>query len=93
MSHVHEPSKTTDPDLHTFPHVLLTGLHELDLDYTHPTRVGDPTWAIDPSKHDAHDPRIDEFGNLKGGKFTTPSLIPCHLQHCSTQTCYQNSTH
>ena len=27
---------------------------------------GDPTWAPDPSQCDAHDPRIDEFGNFKG---------------------------
>ena len=61
--------KTTDADLNTFPHVLLTGPHEWDpsvLDYTHPTTSGDPTWAPDPSQHGAHDPRLDEFGNLKG---------------------------
>ena len=40
--------KPTDDDLHTYPHVLLTGPHEWDpsdLDYTHPTTSGDPTWA------------------------------------------------
>ena len=31
-----------------------------------PTTAGDPTWAPDPSKHGAHDPRIDEFGHFKG---------------------------
>ena len=47
--------------------MLLTGPHEWDpsvLDYTHPTTSGDPTWAPDPSQRGAHDPRIDEFGNL-----------------------------
>ena len=61
--------KPTDADLHTFPHVLLTGPHEWDpsvLDYTHPTISGDPTCAPDPSQCSAHDPRIDEFGNFKG---------------------------
>ena len=61
--------KPTDADLNTYPLVLLTGPHEWDpsvLDYTHPTTSGDPTWAPDPSKHGAHDPRIDEFGNFKG---------------------------
>ena len=70
--------KPTDADLNTFPHVLLTGPHEWDpsvLDYTHPTTSGDPTWAPDPSQHSAHDPRKDQFGNLKG-EFTIPSLIP-----------------
>ena len=59
----------TDADLNTYPHVLLTGPHELDpsiLDYTHPTTSGDPTWAPDPSLRGTHDPRIDEFGNFKG---------------------------
>ena len=31
-----------------------------------PTTAGDPSWAPDPSKCGAHDPRIDEFGNFKG---------------------------
>ena len=59
----------TDADLHTYPHVLLTGPLEWDpsvLDYTHPTTSGDPTWAPDPSQCGAHDSRIDEFGNFKG---------------------------
>ena len=59
----------TDPDLHTYPHVLLTGPYEWDpsvLDNTHPTTSGDPTWAPEPSLCGAHDPRIDEFGNFKG---------------------------
>ena len=54
----------TDPDLNTYPHVLLTGPNEWDpsvLDYTHTTTSGDPTWAPDPSLRGAHDPRIDEF--------------------------------
>ena len=70
--------KPTDADLHTYPHVLLTGPHEWDpsvLDYTHPITSGDPTLAPDPSQCSAHDPRIDEFGNFKG-KFTRPSPIP-----------------
>ena len=61
--------KSTDVDLDTFPHVLLTGPHEWDqsvLDYTHPTTTGDPTWAPYPSQGGAHDPRIEEFGNFKG---------------------------
>ena len=61
--------KPTDADLYTFPHVLLTGPHEWDpsvLDYTHPATASDPTWAPDPSQRNAHDPRIDEFGNFKG---------------------------
>ena len=65
----------TDADLNTYPHVLLTGPHEWDpsvLDYTHPTTSGDPTWAPDPSLHGAHDPRTDEFGNLRG-EFSIPS--------------------
>ena len=50
--------KPTDADLHTYPHVLLTGPHEWDpsvLDYTHPTSSGDPTWAPDPSQCGTHD--------------------------------------
>ena len=61
--------KPTDADLNTYPHVLLTGPHEWDpslLDYTHPTTSRDPTWAPDPSERGAHDPRIDELGNVKG---------------------------
>ena len=49
--------------------MLLTGPPEWDpsvLDYTRPATAGDPTWAPDPSQHDAHDPRIDEFGYFKG---------------------------
>ena len=44
--------KPTDVDLNTYPHVLLTGLHEWDpsvLDHTHPTTSVDPIWAPDPS--------------------------------------------
>ena len=72
--------KPTDADLHTFPHVLLTGPHEWDpsaLDYTHPTTAGDPTWVPDPSQRGAHDPRIDEFGNFKGKVHHTLSDSPC----------------
>ena len=61
--------QSTDADLNTYPHVLLTGPHEWDtsvLDYTHPTTSGHPTWARYPSLRGAHDPRIDEFGNFKG---------------------------
>ena len=61
--------KPTDVDLDKFPHVLLTGPHEWDpsvLDYTHPATAGDPTWAPDPSKCDAHALRIDEFGHFNG---------------------------
>ena len=70
--------KPTDADLHTYPHVLLTGPHAWDpsvLDYTHPTTSGDPTWPPDPSQHGTHDPRIDEFGNFKG-----------RVQHTLTQS-------
>ena len=61
--------KPIDADLDKFPHVLLTGPHEWDqsvLDYTHPATTGDPSWAPDPSQHNAHDPSIDEFGHFKG---------------------------
>ena len=71
--------KPTDADLNTYPHVLLTGPHEWDpsvLDYTHPTTSGDPTWAPDPSQRGAHDPRIDVFGNLKGGVHHTFTYSP-----------------
>ena len=63
------PGQPTDADLNNYPHVLLTGPHEWDpsvLDYTHTTTSGGPTWAPDPSLHDAHVHRIDEFGNFKG---------------------------
>ena len=67
--------------------MLLTGPHEWDpsvLDYTHPTTVGDPTWASDPSQHGAHDPRIDEFGNFKGRVHhtltqATPTLLNTNM--------------
>ena len=88
--------KPTDADLATFPHVLLTGPHEWDpsvLDYTHPATASDPTWAPDPSQCDAHDPRIDEFGNFLGENQPHSHSSPWQIQHCSTQTCYQNSTH
>ena len=61
--------KPTDADLDKFPHVLPIGPHEWDpsvLDNTHPATAGDPSWAPEPSQHDAHDPRIDEFGHFKG---------------------------
>ena len=61
--------KPTDADLDKFPLVLLTGHHEWDpsvLDYTYPATAGDPSWAPDPSKHDEHNPRIDDFGHFTG---------------------------
>ena len=61
--------KPTDADFDKFPHVLLTGPYEWDpsvLDYTHPATAGDPTWAPDPSQHNEHDPRVDEFDHFKG---------------------------
>ena len=61
--------KPTDADLDKFPHVLLTGPHEWDpsvLDYSQPAIDGDPSWAPDPSQHNADDPRIDAFGHFKG---------------------------
>ena len=70
--------KPTDADLHTFPHVLLTGPHEWDpsaLDYTHPTTAGDPTWAPDPSQRGAHDPGLMNLAIL-WGDVTTSSLLP-----------------
>ena len=86
--------KPIDADLNTFPHVLLTGPHEWDpsvLDYTHPTTVGDPTWAPDPSQHGAHDPRINEFGNFKGRVHHTLTHSPAisniaqHIHAIKTQ--------
>ena len=72
--------KPTDVDMNTYPHVLLTGLHEWSpsvLDYTHPTTSGDPTWAPDPSQCGAHDPRIDGFGNSDGRvHHTSPIPLP-----------------
>ena len=67
----------TDADLNTYPHVLLTGPHDLDpsvLDYTHPTTSGDTTGAPHPSLRGAHDPRIDDFGNYKGRIPSSPTL-------------------
>ena len=61
--------KPTDADLDQLPHVLLKGPHEWDpsvLDYMHPATHGVPIWAPDPTQHNEHDPRIDEFGHLKG---------------------------
>ena len=70
----------TDVDLNTFPHVLLTGP---PLSWIippppppPPTIAGDPTWAPDPSQQGAHDPRIDEFGNFKGGVHHTLTHSP-----------------
>ena len=59
--------KPTDADLCTFPNVLLTGPHEWDpsgLDYIHPATAGYPTWSPERSQRGAHDPRIDEFGQI-----------------------------
>ena len=60
--------KPTDADLNTYPHVLLTGPHEMGpfCSGLHPPYHlwGTPTWAPDPSLLGAHDPRIDEFGNF-----------------------------
>ena len=72
----------TDADLNTYPHVLLTGPHELDpsvLDYTHLTTSCGPMWANHASLHGAHAPRIDEFGNFKGRVQHT--LISTLAQH------------
>ena len=69
--------KPTDDDLNT--HVLLTGPHEWDPSVsgsTHPTTSGDPTWAPDPSQRGAHDPRIDEFGNVQGRVQHTDTISP-----------------
>ena len=44
---------STDKDLETYPHILLTGPYEWDpsvLDYTHPhSDDGDLVWIPDPS--------------------------------------------
>ena len=88
--------KPTDDDLNTYPHVLLTGRHEWDpsiLDYTPQPKLVTPPFAPDPSQCDAHDPRIDEFGNLFWESSSHPHSSPWHLQPFLTQTCYQNSTH
>ena len=58
--------KPTDADLDTFPHVLLTGpMNGTHLSWITPTL---PQLVTPPGPQiqcDAHDPRIDEFGNFK----------------------------
>ena len=51
---------------------------------TYPHVSGDPTWAPDPSLCGAHDPRMDEFGNVKGKVQLT--LISNIAQHKHAMT-------
>ena len=70
--------KLTDQGLDQYPHVLLTSPHEWDpsnLDCSHPTTCGYPSWAPDPSVWDQHDPRIDECGNIHNRTIHTLSIL------------------
>ena len=44
----------------------MNGTHLPWTTLTHSATARDPTCAPDPSQHNAHDPRIDEFGTFKG---------------------------
>ena len=57
--------KPTDEELHKYPSVHLTSIHEWDpsvLDYSHPESDGEPLWACDPQHLDLLDPNFDAHG-------------------------------
>ena len=45
------------------------------LDYTHPISSGDCVWAPDASEQPLHDPRLYEYGMLKGHVLQTLSIL------------------
>ena len=74
--------KATDQDLDEYPHVFHTSPHEWDpsvLDYSHPNTKGYPAWVPEPPARDQHDPRIDEYGNIRHRSIPTLSILPLLL--------------
>ena len=70
--------KPTDTDLERHPAVHLTGAHEWDpsvLDYTYPSRDGEPPWSNDPDERFAFHPNFDEFGHYTHRAIQTLSIL------------------